>query len=229
MTTSNSPPISGQIGPTAAYVEAVQFAVDSHVDRHTKQPEVRKGTSTPYLSHLLAVSAIVWEAGGDEVMAIAGLLHDTLEDTETTTVDLADKFGDEVASMVKACSDGLEDGVQRGPRDASDWRDRKERYIAHLKEERDTRVLIVTAADKLHNARSVVADAESGTDVWSRFKGRVNGTLWYYDEVLSALRHGFEESATEPPASEPGYAWESVLRQLEQAVRRMKVLAPTLG
>src|SRR5581483_712539 len=101
--------------PTPRYAEAVAWAAELHGS------QVRKGTSIPYLTHLLAVSSLVWEHGGDEEDAIAGLLHDAIEDTDATAADIEARFGAKVATIVLACSDTT---VRPKP----PWRKRKEAY-----------------------------------------------------------------------------------------------------
>jgi GTP pyrophosphokinase len=143
----------------------------------------RKGTSIPYVSHLMSVSALVMEYGGDEDQAIAGLLHDSLEDVgaEHEAV-IRTNWGDRVADIVKNCTDGVADA--KGEK--ADWHTRKRAYIAHLKHVgADT--LLVSACDKLHNARAIVADLRAGNDVFSRFKAGREGTQWYYRELVAAF------------------------------------------
>src|SRR5215475_7357347 len=115
--------------------------------------QVRKGTSVPYLAHLLAVAATVLEYGGDEDMAIAGLLHDAAEDQggNRRLDDIRNRFGDRVAAIVRSCSDSLVEvsGVRE------EWRARKERYLHHL-DDWDGDTLLVSLADKVHNARSIL-------------------------------------------------------------------------
>lgn len=137
--------------------------------------QTRKGTSIPYIAHLMSVAALVIENGGDEDLAIAALLHDAIEDQggiETLEV-IQTRFGEQVARIVFECSDAL---VTPKP----PWRERKENYLAHLiTVGEDTR--LVSLADKLHNARSILADLEQlGQAVWERFNGGKAGTLWYY-------------------------------------------------
>jgi (p)ppGpp synthase/HD superfamily hydrolase len=155
--------------PTARFAEAVAWAIELHGS------QMRKGTTVPYLTHLLAVSALVWENGGAEDDAIAGLLHDAIEDTDATAADIEERFGPEVAAIVLACSDTT---VRPKP----PWRERKEAYHAHLDDPTTpTGVLRVSAADKLHNARSMLADyREVGDELWARFNAGVDDQLWNY-------------------------------------------------
>lgn len=144
--------------------------------RHNSQ--YRKSTEIPYLAHLLSTAALVLEAGGDEVQAIAGLLHDSLEDreyTNTTYDELVGLFGQRVAGIVRDCSDAEpEEGAAKEP-----WRTRKEKYIASL-EHHSPDSILVSNADKLHNARSVLADYRiHGADLWKRFNAD-SDQLWYY-------------------------------------------------
>src|SRR5438270_1390084 len=121
---------------------------------HVHGGQVRKGTTTPYVAHLLAVSATVLEYGGDEDLAIAALLHDSVEDQggKARLEDIRNRFGNRVAHVVAACSDSLAD-TAKGERKAH-WRERKKAYIAHLREA-DKDILRVSLADKVHNARAI--------------------------------------------------------------------------
>jgi (p)ppGpp synthase/HD superfamily hydrolase len=144
--------------------------------------QVRKGTSTPYITHLLAVASIVGENGGTEDEVVAALLHDAPEDQggEATLRDIRLRFGDEVAEIVDGCTDTYQD--PKPP-----WHERKERYLAHLANAPDS-VRLVSSADKLHNARSVLSDYRLvGEDLWTRFNGRKEGTLWYYRAIVDTL------------------------------------------
>jgi (p)ppGpp synthase/HD superfamily hydrolase len=143
----------------------------------------RKGTTIPYVSHLMSVSALVMEFGGDEGLAIAGLLHDALEDcgAEHEKV-IRDNWGEHVARIVRDCTDGVPDATG----EKANWRDRKKAYLEHLRSV-DSDTLLVSACDKLHNARAIVADLRAGNDVFSRFKAGRDGTLWYYVELVKVF------------------------------------------
>jgi (p)ppGpp synthase/HD superfamily hydrolase len=156
---------------------ALGFATQLHATQK------RKGSGVPYISHLLAVAAIVLEHGGTEDEAIAALLHDAVEDQggQATLALIRDRYGDTVAAIVAGCTDTDE-------AHKPSWRPRKERYLAHFADAPPS-VLLVVAADKLHNARSVLADyRELGDALWPRFTGNRDGTLWYYRAVADALR-----------------------------------------
>ena len=135
----------------------------------------RKGTGIPYVAHLLSVSAIVLEDGGSEDEAIAGLLHDVIEDVpvEGTEEFIREHFGDRVADIVRACSDSTT--FPKPP-----WRERKEDYLGHL-ESASPEVLRVSLADKLHNARAILYDLRTiGDAVWARFTAASPADqLWY--------------------------------------------------
>jgi len=143
----------------------------------------RKGTERPYIAHLLGVASIVLDHGGDEDSAIAALLHDAVEDQggRPRLAEIRRKFGVRVARIVDGCTDAYTD--PKPP-----WRPRKERYIAHLAEA-PAEERLVSAADKLHNAREILSDyRRMGDALWSRFQGGKDGTLWYYRALLEALR-----------------------------------------
>jgi GTP pyrophosphokinase len=143
----------------------------------------RKVSGVPYIAHLLSVAAIVLEHGGSEDEAIAALLHDGPEDQGGAACldDIRDRFGGEVAGIVADCSDTF-----ANPKPP--WRERKVHHIRHLASAGRPSAL-VSAADKLHNARSILEDLRRhGSAVWGRFKGGREGTLWYYREILGVLR-----------------------------------------
>ena len=164
-----------------SYGENFQRALDYAARLHGDQS--RKGTRVPYITHLLAVAAIVGENGGTEDEVVAALLHDSPEDRggEARLRDIRLRFGHAVAEIVAGCSDTYED--PKPP-----WRERKERHLAHLAGASDS-VRLVSAADKLHNARSVLSDYRAVGDVlWDRFNGGREGTLWFYRAVVDTLR-----------------------------------------
>ena len=157
---------------------------------HVHGGQVRKGTSIPYVAHLLAVAATVLEYGGSQDMAIAALLHDAVEDQggEPRLADIHNRFGDRVADIVRSCSDSVvktSAGQQK-----EDKRTRKTRYIEHL-EMADKETLLISLSDKIHNARSILRDLrkpEIGTTVWARFKSPKEETLWNYRELANAFQ-----------------------------------------
>ncbi|MEP6801955.1 MAG: HD domain-containing protein [Acidobacteriota bacterium] len=170
----------------------------------------RKGSDTPYLAHLLSVSALVLENGGDEDEAIAALLHDAVEDCggRPTAEEIRRRFGPRVADIVDGCTDSDET-----PKPA--WRPRKERFVEHLTGA-SASVRLVAAADKLHNARCVLSDLRrEGERVWDRFAAPRHETLWYYRAVTSRL----QESGPHPLVEE----LDRVVTELE---RRAKIDAP---
>ncbi|HEY7300511.1 MAG TPA: HD domain-containing protein [Xanthobacteraceae bacterium] len=149
---------------------------------HVHGGQARKGTTTPYVAHLLAVAATVLEYGGDEDLAIAALLHDSVEDQGGTARldDVRNRFGARVARIVEACSDSLAN-TAKGERKAH-WHERKQNYIAHL-ETADEDILRVSLADKVHNARAILRDFRNrdvGETIWARFSQPKEDTLWYY-------------------------------------------------
>ena len=159
---------------TPKFVKAMAFAAEKHAT------QTRKGSEIPYLGHLLSVAGFVIETDGTETEAIAALLHDAAEDQggEATLAEIREKFGDEVAGIVSECSDTFE--TPKPP-----WRERKESYIRHLSEASDGAIL-VSLADKLHNARAILRDyRESGNELWQRFSVKDPELhLWYYTSLL---------------------------------------------
>jgi hypothetical protein len=172
---------------TERFARAVDYARIAHAD------QTRKGTDILYLTHLLSVASLVIEFGGNEDQAIAGLLHDTIEDCgEEHEAIIRNEFGDAVADIVVACTDGTAEGkstLADAEAKKRDWTNRKLAYLAHLASAPDD-VLLVSACDKLHNARAIVGDIENplvGPAVFDRFKGGRDGTLWYYRSLVEAV------------------------------------------
>ena len=159
------------------FEEALTYAARLHRD------QTRKATGIPYVTHLLAVAAIAGENGGTEDEVVAALLHDAPEDQggEARLAEIRERFGAQVADIVAGNSDTYQE--PKPP-----WRGRKERYVAHVACAPHS-VRLVSAADKLHNARSVLADLRClGDDLWLRFNGGREGTLWYYRALVEAFR-----------------------------------------
>lgn len=170
---------------------------------HAKQN--RRGSGVPYISHLLSVAALVLEDGGDEDEAIAALLHDAVEDQggKRTLKKIHRRFGEKVARIVDGCTDT--DKTPKPP-----WRKRKESYIAHIRHA-PPEVRRVSLADKLHNSRAILADLRRyGDEVWKRFTGGKEGTLWYYRTLVQSYR-------------EAGNSY--LLEELERVVSELERLA----
>ena len=167
------------LGPE--YADAFLMAAEVHAR------QVRKGSQIPYLAHLMAVSALVLDFGGDEGCAIAALLHDTVEDSDdgwAMEARIRARFGDRVADIVMACSDAV--AVPGEPKPP--WHARKQRYIAEL-ETASHDALLVSACDKLHNARAVLGDLRlHGDALWQRFSTRSGpDQVWYYRSVADVF------------------------------------------
>lgn len=189
---------------SARFDDALAYAAALH------RAQVRKGTRVPYLSHLLAVAALALEHGADEDTAIAALLHDAVEDCggEPVAAAIATRFGPRVAAIVRACSDAS--GEPKPP-----WRQRKLAYLTHLRATPDTAALLVSASDKLHNARTLLLDLRTdGPAMWSRFNAGEEGSLWYYREVVAAL--------TANPAAAP---LSTLVAELDRAVTTLVALS----
>ena len=184
------------LGPR--FLQAFLFAAEKHAG------QVRKASTIPYIGHLMGVASLVLEAGGDEDLAMAALLHDVVEDCggAPTLQEVRRRFGERVARVVDGCTDS--DTDPKPP-----WRQRKQDYISHLQSaDDDTR--LVSAADKLNNVRSILADyRESGESIWSRFNGGRQGTLWYYRALLDVFLQGHRNR---------------VIRELELAVKELEQL-----
>ncbi|CAA9538008.1 MAG: GTP pyrophosphokinase [uncultured Thermomicrobiales bacterium] len=187
--------------PSARFTDALVYATRLHADQR------RKGTAIPYVAHLLAVTAIVLEHGGGEDEAIAALLHDAVEDQggAATREAIRRWYGEAVVAIVDGCTDA--ETIPKPP-----WRARKEAYVAHLRHASPS-VRLVSAADKLHNARSILADyRQLGEALWDRFTGGRDGTLWYYRALVDALT-----AAGRTP----------LVDELERTVREVERLAGT--
>lgn len=167
--------------------------------------QTRKQSAVPYLSHLMAVTSLVLEGGGDEDMAIAALLHDVVEDCggRPTLREVRRMFGARVARIVEGCTDSFSNPKL-------EWAVRKNEYLQRLKHE-DDETRLVSASDKLHNVRTVLADyRQDGESIWKRFSGGREGTLWYY----RALSDEFQRRNTNRITRELAIA----LRELEKMV-----------
>ena len=189
--------VSTNLGPRL--LRAFAFAAEKH------KGQTRKASTIPYIAHLMGVASLVLEAGGDEDLAIAALLHDVVEDCGGAPIlkEVRRRFGKRVAIVVDGCTDA--DTYPKPP-----WRARKEKYIAHL-HSADADTLLVSAADKLNNVRSILSDYRVvGESVWSRFKGGREGTLWYY----RTLRDVFLQHSPN-----------RITRDLDLAVNELELLA----
>ena len=167
-------PTVSKLGPR--FSNALMYATELHSDQN------RKGSEIPYVAHLLAVAALALEHGADEDVAIAALLHDAVEDQGgfEALEEIRARFGNRVAGIVQECSDTYEN-----PKPA--WLPRKKAKVEHLRRASDD-ARLVTAADKIHNARSIAADyREVGEAIWTRFSATREQSLWYYRAVTDAL------------------------------------------
>src|SRR5438046_2162596 len=159
------------------FEEALVYATRAHGDK------MRKKTGIPYVAHILGVAAIALEYGANETEAIAALLHDTVEDCggAERLRDIRERFGDDVAAIVDGCTDTYQ--TPKPP-----WLERKRSYIEHLKNS-DSSTRLVSASDKLHNTRAILSELRRhGLEVFERFAGKKDGTLWYYRALVTAFR-----------------------------------------
>lgn len=170
---------------TSRFQDALVYAAQLHAHQN------RKASATPYIAHLLGVTALVLEAGGDEDQAIAALLHDAVEDQggRQTLDAIRSRFGERVARIVDGCTDAYQ--VPKPP-----WKERKEEYIQHLRSvPQDVR--LVSLADKVYNAHAILADLRrEGSQTWQKFKGGKQGTLCYYHTLAEIFQAGGNDPLT---------------------------------
>jgi (p)ppGpp synthase/HD superfamily hydrolase len=188
--------------PSPRLAEALLFALGKHGH------QTRKGTAIPYVTHLLAVAALVGESGGTEEEMVAALLHDTVEDGGGAPVleEIRQRFGQGVADIVDACTDD-DSGAEKAP-----WLERKRFHLEHLAKA-PLDVLRVACADKLHNAMAIARDfRDQGPVVFQRFRGDRDGTLWYY----RSLARIFGALVLDEPELDPGFR--SMIRDLRETV-----------
>lgn len=179
------------------FESALAFACSSHFGQW------RKGGEGPYILHPMAVAALVAEHGGDEEQAIAALLHDVIEDCGVTKELIADRYGQRVARIVDACTDAAV--IPKPP-----WRPRKEAHIAKVIDQ-PADVKLVIAADKLHNANSILRNrrrASIGNAVWDRFSAKRADVIWYYRSMAAALATNWQSD---------------LLYELDSAVRELAI------
>lgn len=187
---------------SARLSEALSMAVLHH------RSHARKGTTVPYVTHLLAVAALVGESGGSEDEMIAALLHDAVEDGGGMPLleKIRGTFGSVVAGIVEGCTEHVS-GNAKAP-----WLERKQAYLTRLAEAPLT-VLRVTCADKLHNAQSISRDLKAqGPSMFERFKGDREGTLWYY----RSLARLYGALVQDEPSLDSGFR--AVIRELRETV-----------
>lgn len=217
---------------TDRYKQALQFTAEVH-EGHTK-----KGSDVAYLSHLLSVSALVMENDGDEDEAIAGLLHDSVEDRGDNyrtrcgakppegrgalKHDLEKLFGARVRDLVMHCTDDeyLPEGKPAEKGTPAEWRARKEAYLKRLATQLDTGALRVSCADKLHNARAILVDYQTqGDEVWQRFRAKSKAEqLWYYRSLSKVF--------TERAAQHRDTGLKRLADQLDAVVRAIERQRP---
>ena len=187
--------------------QAVLFAAEKHKE------QLRKGTDIPYIVHPLGVMEMLIRAGASRDAVVAGILHDTLEDTDTTYEELVEKFGKRVADIVRACSESDK---------SLPWKKRKEHTIAMLRKCRDKDVLAVIFADKTHNLQSIDLDWQKDKDdVWNRFKHGQDSQMWYYGEICQIARDRYENENVPLKTLMCNYWWEydSFERELNRWAR----------
>lgn len=213
------------LGP--AFWSAIQWVSEAHKD------QCRKGKpKVPYVSHLLGVASLVLEAGGTETEAIAALLHDAVEDQDITLEEIRSRYGTRVEKIVAGCTDSHavpgDDPETPSPphgaranrpvRNAANWHKRKQASLAHLKKEQDAGILLVSGADKLHNARAIVADLHTGRPAWTQFNAPPTDQLWYYRSLRDVLSHRI-----------PAYLGRELRTAVDEIVRLTNVAVETVA
>ena len=162
---------------TNKFEQALVYATQLHAN------QTRKVDKIPYISHLMSVSALILEAGGSEDEAIAGLLHDAVEDQggKATREEIRQKFGETIVEIVDGCTES--DITPKPP-----WKERKIQYIENIRNASDS-VKLVSLADKLHNARSLLIGYQNqGDRLWDYFTGSKEDKLWFYGELLEIYK-----------------------------------------
>jgi GTP pyrophosphokinase len=159
---------------SSQFEQALIYAANAHAT------QVRKGTATPYMAHLLGVCSIALEYGANETEAIAALLHDAVEDQGGLgrLEDIRSRFGNDVAEIVMGCTDSFQ--TPKPP-----WEERKRAYLAHLPSASGS-ILLISASDKLYNAQATLRDLyRVGNEIWKRFNVPREKTLWYYRALVN--------------------------------------------
>lgn len=186
--------------------DAIEFAVDRH------RGQVRKGTNIPYVLHPLNVGYLLMKHGCSEEVAIAGFLHDTLEDTATTADELRGRFGERVAWLVEQ--------VTEHDRSQS-WEMRKQHTVVHLQTVSDEAVLLVACADKLDNLQAMEEGIRLyGVELWERFKAPVPMLRWYYTTLADLFLRRLQGEPGASLARQTAEVARRVFEQLEQPSRR---------
>lgn len=156
---------------------SIMFAAEAH------NSQLRKGTELPYIIHPLEVAQILSYIHAPKEVIVAGILHDTLEDTQVTYQDLIHHFGETIAALVLECSNTCD----------GSWRTRKQQTVTKLKTTNNQNVALILCADKVSNLRSIVYDVNAiGSDIWARFSAPKEDVLWYYEQLEKAITHRHE-------------------------------------
>ncbi|MBS9525395.1 HD domain-containing protein [Litoribacter alkaliphilus] len=186
--------------------EAIKFACQAH------EGHFRKGTNIPYISHLTNVMKILLEYGYDEEVAVAGLLHDTVEDTPVTIEQVEAKFGAKVAHLVKGATEPSKLNHREGEEEAP-WKERKSHTIDYVGREQDEAILALALADKLDNIRAIARDYRRvGDAIWDRFNAPYEQQNWYYYSLAEAFLSRQEEFGEE---------YRTLTEEFSEAVREM--------
>ena len=199
--------VTKQLHLTAKFTSAVDYARHIHIER-------RKGTDIPYMAHLLGVASLVMGEAGragfqvTEDMVIAALLHDAVEDHGglLRQQDIEQNFGPNVARMVEGLSDSFSEDASK----KLSWMERKQAYIQRLRGEPED-VRLISAADKLYNARAILEDyREIGPKVWDRFKRGRSDQIWYFDELIAVFK---------------SFGTSGVVEELERVVEELRIIS----
>lgn len=165
------------------YTERLDNAIRKAAWAHEKQDQHRKGSDVPYIIHSFGVMVIASNVTQDEDILIACLMHDVLEDVDSSIYDenkMSDDFGDRVVAIVK---DVTKDENEK------DWHERSKAYLKHLEQKASNEAVIVSASDKIHNLLSILTDHTThGDDLWERFTTKSSADqLWWYESILEVI------------------------------------------
>lgn len=176
-----------EIEKTLTIERAEERARELHRGQYRKAEE-----ETPYIVHPLGVAEIIFEYTDDEDVIAAALLHDTVEDCDYTFSKMQEEFNSKIVEIVRDVSEDKTLKEKQGGEES--WRERKEKYLQHLRNNASKEALLVAAGDKIHNLESMIREYERmGEKLWSDLNSDPQQNLWYYGEMIDILEENFDE------------------------------------